>query len=696
VLAASMLLLLRTRRHSQARARRPGHTIAGPDPVLAPVQRSVTAVGARAAPAVELLDSALRRLAAAHANRGQSMPQLAAVQLSGTNLTLHLSEPDDLDSPWQGTDDHLHWSCPRDVDVDDLGPAVPDQPAPYPLLVTIGSSDSGNLWLLNAEQLGAVSITGDPTYGRDFARYIAAELACNPWSHGVTVHCVGIADEVAAMNPERVQVHPLDDDPSAQILADAIAMINRSNDAGVDVATARATQAGADSWPATVLLVDTSRSHTRPAAELIRLVQDNAGRTGTSVMITGQQDKPDGVVLRLTENGRISIPHAQLDLVAVGLTSDEAQGCAALLAHSDNAENVAIPHDKKAPQGWRSYSNQAGALRHEHTRPRHPPKPNLAQPVGSLLPAADEDYLHKAATTAEDLEVLAPQVPVGVGSAVEESDPTLDADVADWFTDDCDLPRLTLLGPVGARTHGAAIAKRKPYYTELLAYLATRPYGATPDEVADAFSITGPRARNDVKIVRDWLGVNPRTGKKHLPDARDAPAAQARGVGVYQIQGLLTDADLFRRLRVRGEAKGAAGLADLRQALMLVSGEPFDKLRPGGWTWLFEGDRLDQHLVCAIVDVAHILTTHSLQQGELSDARSAATLASRAAPYEEIPRLDLAAVATAEGHTHQAETILRDQVCNRSDDGGPPLELPERTERILQTRDWLQPRKAAS
>jgi hypothetical protein len=413
-------------------------------------------------------------------------------------------------------------------------------------------------------------------------------------------------------------------------------------------------------------------------------------------MITGQQEKPDGVVLRLTENGRISIPHAQLDLVAVGLTSDEAQGCAALLAHSDNADNVAIPHDTNATHGWRSYSNQAGTLRHEHTQPRHPSTPNLAQPVASLLPAADEDYLHKAATTAEDLEVLAPQVPAAVSSAVEEADPTLDADVADWFADDCDRPRLTLLGPVGARTHGAAIAKRKPYYTELLAYLATRPYGATPDEVADAFSITGPRARNDVKIVRDWLGVNLRTGKKHLPDAREAPAAQARGVGVYQIQGVLTDADLFRRLRVRGEARGAAGMADLRQALTLVSGQPFDKLRPGGWTWLFEADRLDQHLVCAIVDVAHILTTHSLQQGQLSDARTAATLAGRAAPYEEIPRLDLAAVAIAEGHTHQAETILRDQVCNRSDDGGPPLELPERTERILQTRDWLQPKKAAS
>ena len=65
--------------------------------------------------------------------------------------------------------------------------------------------------------------------------------------------------------------------------------------------------------------------------------------------------------------------------------------------------------------------------------------------------------------------------PPRLRQAVEEADPALDADLTAWFADDCHLPRLTLLGPVGARTHGIAIAKRKPYYTELLAYLATRP-----------------------------------------------------------------------------------------------------------------------------------------------------------------------------------------------------------------------------
>jgi hypothetical protein len=127
-----------------------------------------------------------------------------------------------------------------------------------------------------------------------------------------------------------------------------------------------------------------------------------------------------------------------------------------------------------------------------------------------------------------------------------------------------------------------------------------------------------------------------------------------------------------------------------------VTGQPFDKLRPGGRTWLYEGDRLDHHLVCGVVDVAHLVTTHALAEGDLNTARTATQIATSAAPYEEIRRLDLAAIAAASGHRQEAARIVRDEVCNRSDDGHPPLELSERTEQILAALDWLPPMKSAS
>jgi hypothetical protein len=277
-------------------------------------------------------------------------------------------------------------------------------------------------------------------------------------------------------------------------------------------------------------------------------------------------------------------------------------------------------------------------------------------------------------------------------AAVEDADPTLDADLEAWWAEECDLPRLTLLGPVWARAHGVALTKRRPFYTELLAYLATQPHGATPEQVAEALGVTSPRVRTDIKILRDWLGTNPRTGDKHLPDARTSDSARTRGIPTYQVDGLLVDADLFRRLRVRGETRGPDGIADLRAALTLVTGRPFDQLRPGGWTWMLDGDRLDHHLLCAIVDVAHLLTTHSLQSGNVPVARAAAEVAILAAPYEEVPLLDLAAVAAAEGHHDQETEILNDRIFNRSDDGAAPTELPARTRSILEYRQQTKAR----
>jgi hypothetical protein len=394
----------------------------------------------------------------------------------------------------------------------------------------------------------------------------------------------------------------------------------------------------------------------------------------------------------------VTVPDLGLDLVVVGLTPDEAKGCAALLAQADTTDDTPIPVEPHA-DGWKSLADQAGSIRVEHTLPRDKlvNADEQADLCTSILDLRDEDYLEVAATTLEDLERLAPAVPNETRARVDDVDDGLDDDLDTWFSDRCDLPRLTLLGPVRARTRGVALTKRKPYYTELLTYLATRPHGVTPDELAEAFSLTAARVRNDVKIVRDWLGVNPRTGCKHLPDAREAPAAKARGVSVYQVEGVLTDIDLFRRLRLRGEARGPDGVADLRRALTLVEGRPFEQLRPGGWSWLLEGDRLDHYMLCAIVDVAHLVASHGLTTGDHPTARAAAELACLAAPYEEIPRLDLAAVAAAEGHHAEAERIAREDICGRTEEpGSPPDDIPDRTQRILEQHAWLNAAETAS
>ncbi len=94
-------------------------------------------------------------------------------------------------------------------------------------------------------------------------------------------------------------------------------------------------------------------------------------------------------------------------------------------------------------------------------------------------------------------------------------------------------------------------------------------------------------------------------------------------------------------------------------------------------------------MVCAIVDVAHTVTTAALLSGDLAIARAATDIAALAAPYEDGPHLDRAAIARADGDPSAAATILRDDVCHRVEEPGlPPTDLPARTTTILAATHW--------
>jgi len=105
-------------------------------------------------------------------------------------------------------------------------------------------------------------------------------------------------------------------------------------------------------------------------------------------------------------------------------------------------------------------------------------------------------------------------------------------------------------------------------------------------------------------------------------------AHRVRGQQVCQLSEVLTDADLFRRLRARGEARGPAGIDDFRKALDLVSGRPYDQQRPNGYGWLVDAP-VDHYATAAIADVAPVYATHSLADGRPSQALWAARRQSR-------------------------------------------------------------------
>jgi len=696
LLSGALLMALRSRRRSAYRSRPPGRAVAAPTPELAPVEMTLSATGAAAAATVEFADDALRRLAAAVGAQGTSMPPLAAVELAPGKLTLHLSAPAAVPAPWVGSRDQTQWHVSTDTAMEDLGPDTGNVEPPYPLLATIGMSDTGETWLLNCEELSTLTLSGDPTYGRDFARHLAAQLAVNPWSRRVQVDCIGVAEETVAMD-ERITYHPTGvagTPATAEILAAAVTTVDRAKRHDTDVSTARTGSVDDDTWPARMLLLDAGAGDPDDLEQLLQLVNDHVGQSATSIVVAGERPNTPGTMLHMTSTGRVVLEHVGLNLIAVGLTSDEARGCALVYAQSETPEYVDTPVDETATDGWDAYTDSSGALRREYTLPRNTPEDAVDEPLSSLLEGEDEEYIRKSAIVQEDLETLAPKVPAHVRAEVEEKDPTLDKDIADWFSSNCDRPRLILLGPVTARTHGKALAKRKPYFTELLAFLALhRKHGATREQIREAFSISDGKVRDYTNIVRDWLGPNPRTGEDHLPYADKAPAAKLTGVNVYQVDdGLLVDLDLFIRLRKRGQSRGGAeGVADLCTALELVGeAQPFSQLREEGWAWLAnEPDRVDLMAAGWIADVALIVVTEALAAGDLVKARSAAYVANRADPDGESTRLCLAHVMKAEGDQLEADRILREEICNRSDDGDAPMELSERTKTIIRTHGWL-------
>ena len=121
---------------------------------------------------------------------------------------------------------------------------------------------------------------------------------------------------------------------------------------------------------------------------------------------------------------------------AAGLTREEAKACAAIVDLTRESEPIKVPPFEQAADDWRAFADQAGALREEltHVREEGPAGD------GSLLPGAAEEYVEAAATTVEDVGTLAPVVPEQVRRTVEEADPTLDEDVADWFDAEVERP----------------------------------------------------------------------------------------------------------------------------------------------------------------------------------------------------------------------------------------------------------------
>jgi LysM repeat protein len=594
ILAAGVFGALALTRRQQFRDRRPGRTIASTGPDLVPVERATVTIGGPAAAESARIHEVLRRVAATDADT----LHVAAVQLSGGNITIHLASPVALADPWRSVDAAgLEWMFPAAADTD-LAGADPDEVgaiAPYPTLVHIGS-DATSSWLLNLEQAGGLVLTGDSRRCRDLARVMAGQLGLTPWGETVFTTLVGFGQELIDAAPDWLRYAPPDRAQAA--LADAARFAVSTADYAdlheVDVVKGRREAVMDEIWAPKVWIVGADAADTTDAgaaetdeaaapatvtlAGLLELLQTRKGTTGTAVVVVGAEEDsspPAGtMVARLHADGTLSLPTVGLTVAAPGWDEDTARGVGMLLQHARTAPDEKVP-DATGDQPWQTFSDAAGALRDELVQPRATPNvhDSTKPATHSMLPLADQVYLDAAATTKADLQTLAPNVPADVRPKIEEADPTLEADVADWLDQSSPRAKLRMLGPLTLKSDQPA-PERAAFFAELTAYLTAHQHGVSVGQVATAFNVAEGSARKYVMTVRGMLGTNPQTGHAYLPDADKSEAAKVRGVNIYQITGLLVDADLFRRLRVRGQARGQHGIEDLSPRSAWSPGSP--------------------------------------------------------------------------------------------------------------------------
>ncbi|MFE7632457.1 LysM peptidoglycan-binding domain-containing protein [Kitasatospora sp. NPDC057518] len=344
LLAAVMVGAVAHKRGTQQRARRPRHRIAMPEAEAAAFENELMARQDQAG--LDLLDRSLRTLARNTVRGGKRLPAIVAARITpGQTIELHLSGPATPIAPFRAAHAANVWWCSADSG-DLLSPGQARKTAaPYPALVTLGTSPDGSVVLADLEAVRLLHLSGHPDDARDVLRTLAVELAHSPLADRLHLHLVDLAEEVPISGPaaERVHRHPT--------LEAALAAL------GPRTAKARATLVAAEatsprearsrgqadeSWTPEIVLCAHQPGGDVPA-ELGRLL-DARPRTCVAV-ITRAPERGTGPVARWTlpASGQAAIPGLHLTVELQRLSDRQYDQVAELLRVADDTTQHPAP-----------------------------------------------------------------------------------------------------------------------------------------------------------------------------------------------------------------------------------------------------------------------------------------------------------------------------------------------------------------
>jgi len=436
--AAALIGTLEARRYVRLRSRPVGRRLISP---TEPETRLRTAIGRRQRPdGTKLLDAALRTIGEHCFTNTRQLPALERATLGETTVSFQWVHP--AGAPPSGFEgDDRSWR----VEFSAATLRAPDWPCPYPALVSLGETASGDTLLLDAERsrvLGVAAATDE--LRRAALAAMALELACAPWSRELRLIAAG--DEAAMLalaGGDRVEVAPSINEAIARLRC-AVADRRRAL-AGEPLARLRVDPDRADAVAPLVLVLNT-RVDAALAEELDELLAGPA--TGAAVLLGSDSGAP----ALWQVSGEEYAPSGQLTgspgrLLAHSIPAATRAGVASLLRAADD------PADTPAPW-WGDPTDNVRPL------PQRANRGEEAMDIVRLLPVAD-------------------------------------------------APRALLIGPVdllGAA--GPAPVRSRQQLVEACAWLLENP-GRSATEMSLGLGVAEGTRRSNLSRLRAWLGSDP-------------------------------------------------------------------------------------------------------------------------------------------------------------------------------------------
>ncbi|WNZ06228.1 LysM peptidoglycan-binding domain-containing protein [Streptomyces sp. 11x1] len=622
LLAAAITGALALRRTLQRRRRKPGEKIA----IASETSTAEAQLAAAAEPGgAARLDMALRTLAHLAAQEEDAvLPPLRAARIGARALEVL---PDDLSQEPQApfvSGQAGWWVLSSDAVLLDEDSAR-EVRAPYPGLVTIGSTEAGDLLLLNLAQLPTLLLDGNPVHITEVCTSLALEIGMSPWASEVEVVTVGFGEDLPQLLPTariahmRQAAHALRD--LTERLLEAHQMPETQHQpylllcaSSLDADTAWQIADVIDksgAVPVTLIAPASSAASHLPEAEIInaslsepqhldyasvdimvqRLEHAAYVQITTALKVSGQPphaaegpwrevpDEPDSMHQPASEASLAPPAAAAASPSPAGVTDVSGEVFPALLAATTD------------PSGLRLLPTATVS-----TQPDDEPAPDTeaAPPTPAENPAAEE----AAETDGHEDSVECSKVPEG--------------EVCEAH--DVHAPEIRVLGPV--EVTGVDSTGHGPRMAQLAALLLFRP-GRSADVLCSDMDPVSPWSPSTLNArlqgLRRSLGSDP-AGNPYVP-------RRSSGGDPYRLSpGVRSDWSRFLQLVERALPLGSAGLTDLERALTLVRGRPFGG-KPLPWAEPYQ-----QEMITRIIDVAHTVATYRTPAGphhDLSAARQA-------------------------------------------------------------------------